>query len=100
MERYFVYILYSQAIDKYYIGETVDLNNRLEEHISHTFCGSFTTRSTDWKIYLVMECQSRTQARLVESHIKKMKSKSYIQNLKKYPELREKLILKYHNSQC
>jgi putative endonuclease len=30
---------------------------------------------------------SYSQARSVETHIKKMKSKIYIQNLKKYPEL-------------
>ncbi|MBO7143723.1 MAG: GIY-YIG nuclease family protein [Salinivirgaceae bacterium] len=98
MEHYFVYIIYSQTIDKYYIGETVDLDNRFEEHISHKFSGSFTTRSVDWEIFLVLECQSRTQARLVESHIKKMKSKTYIQNLKKYPELQEKLLSRYNTS--
>ena len=92
---HFVYILHSQTIDKYYIGETVDLDNRVEEHVSHKYSGSFTTRSEDWKVFLVMKCQSREHARLVESHIKRMKSKTYIQNLKKYPELQEKLLSNY-----
>jgi putative endonuclease len=30
----------------------------------------------------------------IERHIKKMKSKKYIQNLKKYPEMVEKLLIK------
>jgi putative endonuclease len=32
---------------------------------------------------------------MIEEHIKKMKSKVYIQNLKKYPDMVKKLIAKY-----
>jgi putative endonuclease len=32
---------------------------------------------------------------MIEQHIKKMKSKVYIQNLKRYPEILQKLINKY-----
>ena len=35
------------------------------------------------------------QARNIESHIKKMKSKVYIENLVKYPEIIERLKEKY-----
>ena len=35
------------------------------------------------------------EARNIEAHIKKMKSKTYIENLKKYSDLREKLLEKY-----
>jgi len=52
---------------------------------------SFTGRASDWKIYLSIECTTIEQAVYVESRIKKMKSRSYIENLKKYPELVEKL---------
>jgi len=31
----------------------------------------------------------------IEIHIKKMKSKKYIQDLKKYPEIAQKLLKKY-----
>ncbi len=31
----------------------------------------------------------------IENHIKKMKSKKYIKDLKKYPEIAQKLIKKY-----
>ena len=34
-------------------------------------------------------------ARKTEAHIKRMKSRKYIENLKLYPEMMEKLILKY-----
>jgi putative endonuclease len=32
----------------------------------------------------------------IEKHIKRMKSKTFIQNLKKYPELLEKTVAKTH----
>ncbi len=38
---------------------------------------------------------SKAQALAIEKHIKAMKSKIYIHNLKKYPEMIDKLLLKY-----
>ncbi|WP_435254320.1 GIY-YIG nuclease family protein [Tenacibaculum sp. A30] len=32
---YFVYILYSKTLDKYYIGSTNDVENRLRKHLSN-----------------------------------------------------------------
>ncbi|MFA6469104.1 MAG: GIY-YIG nuclease family protein [Bacteroidota bacterium] len=29
---YFLYIIYSQSKDKYYIGQTIDLNSRIKRH--------------------------------------------------------------------
>ena len=40
--RHFVYILFSETANKYYIGETNNLERRLEEHLSHFFENSFT----------------------------------------------------------
>ena len=38
---------------------------------------------------------SKLQALAIEKHIKKMKSKIYIENLTRYPEMSNKLIKKY-----
>jgi len=35
------------------------------------------------------------QARKIEAHIKRMKSRKFIENLKKYPEIQERLIKLY-----
>jgi hypothetical protein len=37
-------------------------------------------------------CATFTQARRIENHIKRMKSRKYIMNLKTYPEMMEKLL--------
>ncbi|WP_255777970.1 GIY-YIG nuclease family protein, partial [Mariniradius sediminis] len=42
METYFVYILYSPSTGSYYIGQTMDLENRLIQHNSHFFKDSHT----------------------------------------------------------
>jgi putative endonuclease len=86
-----VYILYSATIDAFYIGQTEALAQRLEAHIRHDFTLSFTRRASDWLIYLVIECSSRKQAVNIEAHIKRMKSRVYLQNLKNYPEIISKL---------
>lgn len=91
-----VYILYSQSIDSYYVGETTDLDDRLEQHNTGFYSTSFTKKASDWSLFFDIKCDSRVQARKIEAHIKKMKSKKYIQNLKKYPEITKKLKSKYN----
>jgi putative endonuclease len=87
-----VYILYSATEDIFYVGSTEKtISQRLTEHLEHIFPGSFTMRADDWEIYLKISCESIVQARAIELHIKRMKSRKYIQNLLLYPELIEKL---------
>ena len=93
---YCVYIIYSKSIDSYYIGETVELLKRIEQHNTGFYDSSFTKQCKDWNLYHKINCDNRKQARRIELHIKKMKSKVYIQNLKKYPEITQKLKNKYN----
>jgi len=90
-----VYILHSDLINKYYTGSCIDLKSRLEQHYNNTFKTSFTIRASDWKVFFLIENLNYQQARKIEKHIKKMKNKTYIENLKKYPEISIKLIQKY-----
>lgn len=90
-----VYILYSQLIDAYYVGSCKDLSSRFKEHLSKKYPQSFTAQTDDWKIFIQIDELTYLQARNIEEHIKNMKSRSYIENLSKYPEMRLKLINKY-----
>ena len=90
-----VYILYSKLSDSFYIGQTIDFEKRIEEHNNHVYHKAETKKTSDWKLYFKIECTNRKQAILIEKHIKSMKSKIYLQNLKKYPEMTEKLLRKY-----
>jgi putative endonuclease len=95
MKTFCVYILYSKSIDRYYIGYTENLASRLVQHNRHVFKGSFTDRSEDWDIYFLIECESESQAISIEKHIKKNKSRNYLENLKHYPEISRKLLAQY-----
>ncbi|MHC1706963.1 MAG: GIY-YIG nuclease family protein [Bacteroidales bacterium] len=90
-----VYIIYSGTLDRYYIGQTQDLERRVAQHNEGFYKDSFTTRSKDWELYFQIECASRKQAIAIELHIKRMKSRRYLENLKTYPELSEKLKERY-----
>jgi putative endonuclease len=45
---YYSYILFSQKLDKYYIGSTGDLSGRLQRH--NTSHKDFTSTGKPWKL--------------------------------------------------
>jgi len=93
---FYVYILYSRKLDKYYIGNTsLHPSERLEEHNTVRNPNAFTSKGIPWDLYYFIQCESRIQARRIEAHIKRMKSKRYIQNLSVYPEIERRLLEKY-----
>ena len=93
------YILYSPYFDRFYIGATQEsVEIRLQKHNNKTYGTTASAYTNDWQIFLTIECSTYAQAINIERHIKKMKSKTYLLNLKKYPELISKLLLQYHSS--
>ncbi len=94
--EHFVYILQSHKLNRFYIGETVNLENRLQQHYDKTYGkNKYTAKADDWVVYFSITCSSKNQAKAIERHIKKMKSKVYIQNLKNNPSLITELLAKY-----
>ena len=78
---YFVYILYSKTVDKYYVGYTNNLEHRLEQHnSSHK---GFTSQSNDWEIAYSEEYESKQDAMQREKVIKSWKSRKRIEMLLK-----------------
>ncbi len=75
----FTYILYSASLDKYYIGSTKDVCNRLEEHLYST--KGFTSRASDWELKYFEKYATRTLAMKREIQIKKWKSRIMIEKL-------------------
>ena len=79
-----VYILYSKKLDRLYSGSCFDFRFQFEDHLHKVYRRSFTSNSDDWQLFLLLENLSYAQARSIEKHIKKMRSKVYIPNLVKY----------------
>ena len=74
-----VYILYSITLDKYYIGYTSNLEERLYKHV-HSSKG-FTSRAKDWTIVHHEEYSTKSDALMREKQIKNWKNRSLIENL-------------------
>jgi putative endonuclease len=97
-KQFFCYVLYSKSIDRYYIGYTSDPEERLRLHNSGYFGRkSYTHRTSDWEMFLLIPCQTVHQAVFIESRIKKMKSRQYIKNLKRHPNLIEGILKDFNN---
>ena len=90
-----VYILYSPSLNKFYVGSCVDVTERLHQHLASFFPRAFTSKVKDWIVYFSLSDLSYEQARRIELHIKNMRSRKYIENLKRYPEISLKLINLY-----
>jgi putative endonuclease len=74
-----VYILYSKVLDKFYVGHTHNLTDRL---FRHNNSGSKSTKNTsDWKVVHTEEFSDRSAAFTREMEIKKKKSRKYIEGL-------------------
>ena len=74
---FFVYIIYSASLNKFYVGYTSDLEKRLSEHNSGI--SDFTSKASDWIIKYFEVYPSREFAIRREKEIKKKKSRKYIE---------------------
>ena len=80
MERYFVYILYSELADKYYVGYTGEtIEERLRKHNCHH--SGFTGKYCDWEVKYFEEFDLKSQALKREQEIKAWKSRKRIELL-------------------
>ena len=57
---YHTYILYSPSLDRFYVGHTEDLAERLVFHRKHTT--RFTSRADDWRYVFHQAHASRSEA--------------------------------------
>jgi len=74
----FVYILITDS-DKYYIGSTTNLENRLKHHI-----GGYTPSTKRLKsprLIFSQKYDSLEDARRVENRLKKLKRKDYLEKI-------------------
>ncbi|WP_297098986.1 GIY-YIG nuclease family protein [uncultured Draconibacterium sp.] len=76
---YFCYILYSQKLDKFYIGSTADLEGRLQRH--NTSNKGFTSTGKPWELKYYETFDEKSDAMKREMQLKKWKSRSTILKL-------------------
>jgi len=80
--QYFVYIIYNEIADKYYIGQTSDLRKRIDEHNSGM--SKYTAKyKGGWRIIYTEEFTSRGLAMKRERFLKNQKNKEFYKRLEK-----------------
>ena len=79
---FYIYIIYSPAADKYYVGYSSDPQRRLIEHNTKPF-NTYTSKHRPWILKVWFECsESEQEAILIERFIKKQKSRKLIEQLR------------------
>ena len=74
-----MYILYSEKVNKFYVGSCVNLARRLYEHnIGHS---KFTRTGMPWTLVHSEEFESTLEAHRREMEVKARKSRKYIEAL-------------------
>ena len=76
---HYVYILYSTSRDRYYIGSTSDVAERLKRH--NAGATSSTKGGRPWKIVYREEFSTKSEALKRENQIKRQKSGVYLEQL-------------------
>jgi putative endonuclease len=76
---YYVYILYSVSKNRFYIGSTSDLNQRIHKH--NTNHAGFTGKTGDWILKFSEAFSTKAEALAREKQIKSWKSRKLMERL-------------------
>ncbi len=79
MQLYFVYIIFSETLNRFYVGHSDDVDRRLTEH--NTGRSRYTKAGMPWTLKHVEQYETRTAAMNREYEIKSRKSRKYISKL-------------------
>ena len=67
---HYVYILYSESLDKHYKGQTSDISNRINRHNSGYEI--YTKKGVPWKLVCLLEKETKTEAIVLEKKLKNL----------------------------
>ncbi|MFC2151156.1 GIY-YIG nuclease family protein [Bacteroidota bacterium] len=79
---FYVYILYSEKLSKYYIGQTNNLVERIKRHNSGK--GNYTSKGVPWKMVWNGSKETRPEALKLEKKLKNLSQKRIQEFIKKY----------------
>ena len=78
-DMFYTYVIYSISRNRYYVGSTSNLQERLLKH--NTNHKGFTGKANDWEIVHSEEFPSKEEALAREKQIKSWKSRKMIEKL-------------------
>ena len=75
---YSIYGIYNPKHRKIYIGQTIDLAERLKLHNLHTFDGYTSRFDGEWQLIYKEEVDTRQQALIRERQLKSFRGRQFI----------------------
>ena len=75
---YYLYILFSEKLNRFYVGQTNDLLSRLKRHNSGQ--ENYTSKGVPWEIVYFVQLESRGKAMRMEKKLKNLKSQSRLKD--------------------
>jgi putative endonuclease len=78
----YTYILYSKSFDKYFIGQTNDVDSRLKRHNSGYV--NYTKSYMPWELVLSIEKETRSEAMKLERKLKNLNREKLQKFIAKY----------------
>jgi len=84
MVLYWVYIIYSKSLDKFYKGQTNNFENRLARHNNGSV--KATKPGIPWVLVWSIERSDRSSAMILEKKLKNLRRDRLIAFMKKYYE--------------
>jgi putative endonuclease len=81
MDNFYVYIIYSASLDKYYVGQTSHVENRLAFHNDLLRNRIWTKRGIPWELQCSVGFRSRSEAMRAERLFKSKKSRKFIDDI-------------------
>jgi putative endonuclease len=82
--QYQVYILYSKKLNRFYVGQTLNLKNRIIEHNSGE--SPYTSTGIPWSLIWATKKDTFRAAEVLEDKIKNLSSTRKIKFILKYSE--------------
>ena len=76
---YYLYVIYSEKLNKYYIGSTDDIEGRIRRHNQGN--QAFTSTGKPWVLVYKEEFNTKTEAIKREFQLKRWKSRERIKSL-------------------
>ena len=78
---FYLYILYSEPFDRYYIGYSSRPFERLEEHNTQDHFNTFTKKYRPWKMRALFQVSEKETAIRTERFLKRQKSRRLLEML-------------------
>lgn len=75
---YYIYAIYNQNADRFYIGQTVDLSKRIDQHNNHDLIGYTSRFAGEWVLIYQESIATRQQALKREKQLKSFRGREYI----------------------